>query len=181
LIPVSGLFTLELSSNTSTNIITVIYYAAIIFQSLGLTSNTTSLLASGVIGIINVATTIPAIYVIDRVGRKPLMMTGSAGMAICETIIGVIVATCGHDWAKHAAAGWAAVGRSLRLLKEIFLTIFSLRMDLHHKLRVLLGTRLMDSHCRNLPHLHPRQRDIHRRLCKLDEQFHYRFCRSSHA
>ncbi|CZR67016.1 related to quinate transport protein [Phialocephala subalpina] len=92
-----------------TGIDSIIYYASVIFQSLGLTSSTISLLASGVIGIINVATTIPAIYVIDRVGRKPLMMTGSAGMAICELIIGVIVATCGHDWASHSAAGWAAV------------------------------------------------------------------------
>jgi hypothetical protein len=90
----------------------VIYYASIIFQSLGLTSSTISLLASGVIGIINVATTIPAIYIIDKVGRKPLMMAGSVGMCICEVIIGVIVATCGHDWSAHAAAGWAAVGKS---------------------------------------------------------------------
>ncbi|KAF8850764.1 general substrate transporter [Acephala macrosclerotiorum] len=91
-----------------TGIDSIIYYASVIFQSLGLTSSTISLLASGVIGIINVAT-IPAIYVIDRVGRKPLMMAGSAGMEICELVIGVIVATCGHDWAAHSAAGWAAV------------------------------------------------------------------------
>ncbi len=90
----------------------VIYYASIIFQSLGLTSSTISLLASGVIGIINVATTVPAIYFIDKIGRKPLMMAGSVGMCICELIIGILVATCGHDWTAHAAAGWAAVGKS---------------------------------------------------------------------
>lgn len=89
---------------------TVIYYAPIIFQSLGLTGSTISLLASGVVGVINVATTIPAIYYIDLIGRKPLMMTGSAGMCICETVIGIIVATCSSDWAKHVAAGWVAVG-----------------------------------------------------------------------
>jgi hypothetical protein len=38
------------------------------------------------------------------------MIAGSIGMATCELIIGVIVATCGHDWLKHVAAGWAAVG-----------------------------------------------------------------------
>jgi len=77
-----------------------------------LTSNTIALLATGVTGIINVATTIPAIYVIDKVGRRPLLLSGSAGMGICQLIIGVIVATCGHDWAAHSAAGWAAVGKS---------------------------------------------------------------------
>ncbi|PQE12104.1 Quinate permease protein [Rutstroemia sp. NJR-2017a BVV2] len=92
-----------------TGIDSIIYYATIIFQSLGLTSTTTSLLATGVIGIINVATTIPAICYIDKVGRKPLMMAGSAGMAICELIIGIIVAKCSYDWTQNAAAGWVAV------------------------------------------------------------------------
>jgi sugar porter (SP) family MFS transporter len=89
----------------------IIYYASIIFQSLGLTGSTISLLASGVIGIINVATTIPAIYLIDKIGRRPLLMTGAAGMCVCEIIIGVIVATCGHDWKAHSVAGWTAVGK----------------------------------------------------------------------
>ncbi|KAH7407194.1 quinate permease [Cadophora sp. MPI-SDFR-AT-0126] len=92
-----------------TGIDSIIYYAPIIFQSLGLTGSTISLLASGVVGVINVATTIPAIYYIDRIGRKPLMMTGSVGMCICETVIGIIVATCSSDWSKHVAAGWVAV------------------------------------------------------------------------
>lgn len=55
------------------------------------------------------ATTIPAIYYIDRVGRKPLLLAGSAGMAICQLVIGVIVATCAHDWSQYVAAGWTAV------------------------------------------------------------------------
>ncbi|KAK7712152.1 hypothetical protein SLS57_007828 [Botryosphaeria dothidea] len=70
-----------------TGIDSIIYYAPIIFQSLSLTSSTSSLLATGVIGIINVATTIPAILYIDRIGRKPLMLLGSGGMCICEAII----------------------------------------------------------------------------------------------
>lgn len=90
----------------------VIYYAPNIFQSLGLTSSTISLLATGVIGVIDVATTIPAMLFIDKVGRKPLMITGSVGMCICHIIIGVIVATCSHDWTAHAVAGWVAVGKS---------------------------------------------------------------------
>ena len=91
----------------------VIYYAPNIFQSLGLTSSTISLLATGVLGFINVGTTIPAICVIDKVGRKPLMIAGSTGMALCHIVVGVIVATCSHDWKAHVAAGWVAVGKIL--------------------------------------------------------------------
>lgn len=31
------------------------------------------------------------------------------GMFICQLVVGVIVATCSHDWDKHAVAGWVAV------------------------------------------------------------------------
>ncbi|OCL05260.1 quinate permease [Glonium stellatum] len=92
-----------------TGIDSIIYYAPIIFQNLGLSSSTVSLLATGVLGIINVATTIPAIMYIDKVGRKPLMLAGSVGMCICQVVVGVIVATCSSNWSAHAAAGWAAV------------------------------------------------------------------------
>lgn len=54
-------------------------------------------------------TTIPAILVIDKVGRKPLLICGSVGMFLCQLITGIIVAKCQSDWQGHAAAGWGAV------------------------------------------------------------------------
>lgn len=87
----------------------IIYYASSIFQSLGLTSGSISLLATGVVGIINVLATIPAIMVIDKVGRKPLLLAGSFGMFCSMIIVAVIVAEFQHDWESHAAAGWTAV------------------------------------------------------------------------
>lgn len=76
---------------------------------MGLTSATTSLLATGITGVINVAVTVPAIMLLDKVGRKPLALASNAGMFICQLVVGVIVATCSHDWEKHAVAGWVAV------------------------------------------------------------------------
>lgn len=58
---------------------------------------------------INVAVTIPAILVIDKFGRRPLALASSAGMCICQVVVGVIVAKCSHDWETHAVAGWVAV------------------------------------------------------------------------
>ncbi|OBT88479.1 hypothetical protein VE02_03500 [Pseudogymnoascus sp. 03VT05] len=87
----------------------IIYYASSIFQTLGLTSGTISLLATGVVGIINVVVTIPAIMVIDKVGRKPLLLAGSIGMFISMIIVAIIVAKFQHDWPSHPSAGWTAV------------------------------------------------------------------------
>lgn len=87
----------------------VIYYAPIVFRDLGLTDNTVSLLATGVVGVINVVTTIPALFIIDKVGRKPLLICGSTGMLLCQLVTGIIVAKCQDDWTAHRSAGWAAV------------------------------------------------------------------------
>jgi hypothetical protein len=67
-----------------------------------------------VVGVINVLVTIPAILVIDKIGRKPLLLCGSVGMFLCQLVIGIIVAKCQDDWKAHQAAGWAAVGEYLR-------------------------------------------------------------------
>jgi MFS family permease len=61
------------------------------------------------VGIINVAATVPAIVIIDKVGRRPLLLTGATGMFCCQVAVGVISAKCQSDWEAHKAAGWAAV------------------------------------------------------------------------
>ncbi|KAI1424944.1 sugar transporter [Xylaria sp. FL1777] len=92
-----------------TGINAVLYYAPSIFQSLGLNDNTTSLLATGVVGILLFVSTIPAVLYIDRVGRKPVLTVGAIGMATCHIIIAVIIAKDADRWASQTAAGWAAV------------------------------------------------------------------------
>ncbi|KAJ6779821.1 hypothetical protein PWT90_01513 [Aphanocladium album] len=87
----------------------IIYYASNIFQSLGLTSGTNALLATGVTGVVFMASTIPAMFIIDRVGRKPMLIVGSIVMAVAMVIVGIIVAKFRHDWPSHVAAGWVAV------------------------------------------------------------------------
>ncbi|PSR75621.1 general substrate transporter, partial [Coniella lustricola] len=92
-----------------TGINAVLYYAPTIFGDLGLGSTETSLLATGVVGIVMFIATIPAVLWVDRVGRKPVLAVGAVGMATCHIIIAVIVAKNDKQWASQAAAGWAAV------------------------------------------------------------------------
>ncbi|KAK9365569.1 hypothetical protein V1509DRAFT_675491 [Lipomyces kononenkoae] len=86
----------------------IIYYAPQIFTAIGLSGNSVNLLATGVIGIINFCSTIPAIMFLDRWGRRNVLMIGASGMAISQLIVGTLYAVYQHSWYEHTAAGWAA-------------------------------------------------------------------------
>jgi sugar porter (SP) family MFS transporter len=71
-----------------TGINTVIYYAPSLLAGAGL-GNSASLLANVVNGAVNVGMTIVAIRLLDRTGRRPLLLTGTAGMAVGMIITGL--------------------------------------------------------------------------------------------
>ena len=71
-----------------TGINTVIYYAPTIFQFAGLHSNSAAILATAGVGIINVLLTIVALRLLDRVGRRPLLLYGLVGMILSLGILG---------------------------------------------------------------------------------------------
>lgn len=60
----------------------IIYYAPQIFELIGLDGNSVSLLATGVVGVINCIFTLPAIFFMDKVGRKRIIVTGALGMGV---------------------------------------------------------------------------------------------------
>ena len=91
-----------------TNMITVLYYAPSIFTALGTSSNTTSLLATGVVGVAMFLATIPAVLYIDKLGRRPILLAGSVGMGFCHFAIAIIFARNQYSWSEHKVAGWAA-------------------------------------------------------------------------
>jgi MFS transporter, SP family, galactose:H+ symporter len=70
-----------------TGINTVIYYGPQIFQLAGAGGNEAALLATTIVGIVNVVLTVVAIVAIDRWGRKPLLYLGVAGMGIALTAL----------------------------------------------------------------------------------------------
>jgi MFS transporter, SP family, galactose:H+ symporter len=70
----------------------VIYYAPTIFGYAGFASASSAIFASGVIGIVNVLATVAASTLIDRVGRRPLLLWGTTGMTITLIALGTIFA-----------------------------------------------------------------------------------------
>ncbi|HET7324329.1 MAG TPA: sugar porter family MFS transporter [Halococcus sp.] len=73
----------------ATGINAVLYYAPTIFSSIGLGS-LASILATVGIGIVNVAATLIAIRLVDRSGRRPLLLVSVTGMTVMLGILGGI-------------------------------------------------------------------------------------------
>ena len=93
----------------------ILYYAPFIFEGLNLQGSTTSLLASGVVGVVMFLATIPAVLYLDSWGRKPVLITGAIWMGICHFVVAGIIGQFRDRWdmevvpASATAAGWAAV------------------------------------------------------------------------
>jgi sugar porter (SP) family MFS transporter len=74
-----------------TGINTVIYYGSLIFkEQVGGQSDSAAIGANVIIGTVNFFCTIVALAIIDRVGRRPLMMVASAGMAVALFVLGLL-------------------------------------------------------------------------------------------
>jgi len=71
-----------------TGINTVIYYAPTILLSAGISSASGAILATAGIGFVNVVMTLVSMWLIDRIGRRPLLLTGTAGIIITLGILG---------------------------------------------------------------------------------------------
>jgi MFS transporter, SP family, galactose:H+ symporter len=70
-----------------TGINTVIYFAPEIFQSAGLSSAATSILATAGVGAVNVIMTIVSIRLIDRLGRRQLLFWSLGGMSVALLVL----------------------------------------------------------------------------------------------
>ncbi|WP_063767183.1 sugar porter family MFS transporter [Streptomyces hygroscopicus] len=72
----------------------VIYFAPQILQSAGMGSSS-SLLATVGLGVVNVLFTVVGMALVDRVGRKPLLLAGAAGMTLTLAALAVVMSVPG--------------------------------------------------------------------------------------
>ncbi len=75
-----------------TGINVVFYYGATLWQAAGFTEST-SLFSNVVTGVVNIGFTLVALYLIDRLGRKPLLLVGALGQAVMLGVLAVIFGT----------------------------------------------------------------------------------------
>lgn len=76
-----------------TGINTIIYYAPTILKEAGFGTETAALTTAG-IGTLNFVATLVALMVVDRIGRRTILLAGMTGMALC---MGVLAATFAVD------------------------------------------------------------------------------------
>jgi SP family galactose:H+ symporter-like MFS transporter len=89
-----------------TGVNTVIYYAPMIFGFAGFKSASVSILATAGVGLVNVVVTGVAVLLVDRVGRRPLLLIGLAGMVMGLGILGLAFQLP----QLSGSLGWIAVG-----------------------------------------------------------------------
>ena len=75
----------------------ILYYAPRIFQELGFSAGTAALAATFGLGLVNVLATIAAIAMVDRLGRRPLLIFGSAAMSIGLAAV-IVASQLGWPW-----------------------------------------------------------------------------------
>ena len=112
---------------------TIIYYAPTTLTKVGF-GNSAAILANAGIGVLNVTMTLVAIWLIDKVGRKPLLLVGALGMALSLAIlaitslvlpepkglglVGLITVVCLAGFIVSFAASWGPI--VWVMLAEIF-------------------------------------------------------------
>ncbi|MGE4488610.1 MAG: sugar porter family MFS transporter [Kiritimatiellales bacterium] len=113
----------------------VFYYGAVLWQAAGF-SESHSLLISILSGTVNIGATFLAIAMIDRLGRKPLLLAGSAGMFISLGVLAAIFMMAGQ-----AADGSLLLGRTVAIsaLVAAHLYIFFFAFSWGPVVWVLLG------------------------------------------
>lgn len=73
-----------------TGINVIMFYAPVLFQTIGFKSNA-SLMSAVITGIVNVVATMVSIYGVDKWGRRALFLEGGIQMLICQVVVSICI------------------------------------------------------------------------------------------
>ncbi|MFY9779642.1 MAG: sugar porter family MFS transporter [Candidatus Baltobacteraceae bacterium] len=115
----------------------IFYYSTVLWHAVGF-SEKDSLVITVITSVVNIVTTLVAIALIDRVGRRPLLLVGSAGMAIT---LGVLAFIFGHAPLNAQGQPFLDHSTGLIALWAANLFVFAFGMSWGPAVWVLLGEK----------------------------------------
>ncbi|GFY95086.1 polyol/monosaccharide transporter 5 [Actinidia rufa] len=84
----------------TSGIAAVVLYSPKIFQKAGITSQSHKLLATVVVGFVKIVFILVATFLLDRIGRRPLLQTSVGGMILSLTSLGMALTIIDHSDTK---------------------------------------------------------------------------------
>jgi SP family sugar:H+ symporter-like MFS transporter len=115
----------------------IFYYSSVLWQAVGF-NESDALLITVITSVVNIVTTLIAIALIDRVGRKPLLLVGSVGMAVTLGTLAVVFGTASTNAAGDPELTGAA-GPIALVAANVF--VFAFGMSWGPVVWVLLGEK----------------------------------------
>ncbi|KAJ5908873.1 Major facilitator superfamily domain general substrate transporter [Penicillium taxi] len=85
----------------------LIYYSPSLFGTMGLDTDM-QLIMSGVLNVLQLVGVSTSVFTMDTVGRRKLLMIGSALMAMSHIIIAILVGLYSSEWSTHKVEGWVS-------------------------------------------------------------------------
>ncbi|WP_440986023.1 sugar porter family MFS transporter [Xanthomonas sontii] len=102
----------------------VFYYGAVLWQAVGF-SESDALLINVLSGALSIGACLITVVLIDRVGRKPLLWIGSAGMAVSLALVTIAFASASLDAAGKLALS-PGMGRLALIAANVYVVFFNM-------------------------------------------------------
>ena len=77
----------------------IIYYGTRFFKTVGIED---AFLATIIVNVVAFGSTIPGLYLVEKLGRRNLLLIGAAGMGICQLILAVLGITVSSTVGNNA-------------------------------------------------------------------------------
>ena len=93
----------------------VFYYGSVLWQQVGFSEND-SLIINIISGVVSIAACLVTIFTVDKIGRKPLLLVGSVGMAVTLSLMAYAFSTAtvgAHGPEMSSTIGKIALGSAL--------------------------------------------------------------------
>jgi SP family sugar:H+ symporter-like MFS transporter len=102
----------------------VFYYGAVLWQAVGFSEND-ALLINVISGALSIGACLLTVVLIDRIGRKPLLWIGSAGMAVSLALVTIAFASASLDAGGKLALS-DAMGTLALIAANVYVIFFNL-------------------------------------------------------